>query len=195
MDDRNQRQSTFLTAINPKQGRRALPRTASKHFTDASFLGTWSVPEAGVHAGGTQSDAAVTKGHKPLLLVCRDDRNDVDLEVKNRHNSDNRCLHGQEGDYPRPKTRASTVSCGMSRKARGGNGASDRSFPCGACISTLSVRLLACQCFGQEHIEESINGSKTKKYSIHMLNYVDHTRTESCFRCAAQNRKLVTGKH
>ena len=36
-----------------------------------------------------------------------------------------------------------------------------------ACISTWSIRLLACQHFGQERIEQSINGSKTRKYSIH----------------------------
>ena len=29
------------TTMNLKQGRRTLPRTASKHFTDASFPGTW----------------------------------------------------------------------------------------------------------------------------------------------------------
>ena len=49
-----------------------------------------------------------------------------------------------------------------------------RSFPSGA-------DRVACQRFGQEHIEESINGSKTRKYSIHMLNKIKHARTNSCW--------------
>ena len=35
------------------------------------------------------------------------------------------------------------------------------------CISTRSIRLLACQRFGQEHIEESI----TRKYRIHIAEF------------------------
>ena len=61
-----------------------------------------------------------------------------------------------------------------------------------ACISTRSTSLLVCQCFEREHIDESVNGSKTRKYRIHMLNYINRVyqdmsraRPDSCFvRCA-----------
>ena len=58
----------------------------------------------------------------------------------------------------RQKAKALTVSSGMLQK-RGGNGTSVpqvvRSFPSGA-------ERVACQRSGQEHIEESINGSWTR---------------------------------